>query len=78
MFSAISTMEFEEAQELQGEFIQMLSSICSFDAEHVMKTGSFAIRCKYVDSKNWGYDYSVLMSTIVSVLAKYTMYADKF
>ena len=37
MFSAISTMEFEEAQVLQGEFIQMLSSICSFDAEHVMK-----------------------------------------
>ena len=34
-----------------------------------MKTGSFAIRCKYMDSKNWGNDYSVLMSTIISVLA---------
>ena len=68
MFSAISTMEFEAAQQLQGEFIQMLSNTCSFDAEHVMKTGSFAIRCKYVNSNGWNNDYSVLMSTLVSIL----------
>ena len=68
LFGAISIVPFEVAQELQEEFVHIMSTIGSFDAEHIMKHGSFGILCEYVSSNNWQSNASILMSIVSSAL----------